>query len=244
MPEYKAVLKKILDSIYTDENNCIVCDIELKEKNRYGLCSRCEAIFPFNSGRTCVKCGKPIYDEAEYCMSCMNEDRYFDRVCSPLIYKGQVEKLILNYKFYNKRYLAKYFVSFLVDEYLNKGINADLIIPVPLTESVKRERTFNQTELLATLLGERLKLPVDNNIIKKVKETKHQATLSGKERQENIKGAFELIGKVKGKRVLIIDDILTTGATLSEVARVIRKGRPESVEGLTVANAEYKPYSE
>lgn len=237
-------ITKLADKIYVDECNCIVCDRELSLKNRYGLCVKCINNIPFNNDKVCLKCGKPIHDEADYCMVCQNAERYFDRVHSPLIYKDCVEKIIKNYKFYNKQYLAKYLSSFLVDEYLLREYNADIIVPVPSTNSVVEERCFNQTHLLARYLGERLNIPVDNGVIIKIRETEHQAKLGGKMRQENVKGAYQLAGLVKGKRVLVIDDILTTGATLSEVARVIKKGKPISVEGLTLANAEYKLYME
>lgn len=240
----KKLLSKLIDSIYIDDCNCIVCDKELLDKNRYGLCKKCSKLIPVNNDKTCLKCGKPIYDESEYCIVCQNNKRYFDRVCSPLIYKDIGEKLILNYKFYNKRYLAKYLAAFLVDEYLNQDYQANLIVPVPISDNVMRERSFSQTDLLADELGKRLNIEVGKDIVVKSRETKHQAKLGGKERQLNVENAFKLVGKVKDKRVLIIDDILTTGATMSEVARVIYKGKPDSVEGLTIANAEYKTYME
>ena len=238
------IINKTLNDIYVDDCNCIICDKELSIKNRYGLCRNCLKDIPKNNGKVCIRCGKPIYDEAEYCMVCQNNERFFDRVNSPLVYKGTSEKLILNYKFYNKRYLVKYLVSYLVDEYLDKGYNSDIIIPVPLTDNVLRERSFSQTDLIAEELGKRLNIPVGIDIVKKIKDTAHQAKLGGKERQLNVAGAFSLIGNVKGMKVLIVDDILTTGATLSELARIIWKGKPLAVEGLTIANAEYKAYGE
>lgn len=244
MSKFIKIKEKLFSSIYVDDCNCIACDKELSLKNRYGLCKACNNSIPRNSGKVCVKCGKPIYDESEYCMVCQNNKRYFERASAPLIYKGIAEKLILNYKFYNKRYLAKYLASFLSDEYLDKEYLADILIPVPVTDKVRTERSFCQTDLLATELGKKLNIEVGLTIVSKIKETAHQAKLGGRERQTNIEGAFKLNGDVKGKRVLIIDDILTTGATLSELARVILKGRPESVEGLTLSNAEYKPYME
>ena len=151
---------------------------------------------------------------------------------------------MLNYKFYNKRFLHKYLVSFLIDEYLDKAFNADIIIPVPMTEKGRKERGFSQTELLAKALSERLNIAYLADGVIKTKDTEHQAKLSGQMRAKNVQGVFKLNADVKGKRVLIIDDILTTGATISEVARAVLRGKPLSVEGLTLSNAEYRPYSE
>lgn len=209
------------------------------------MCDECLKKIPLNEGKLCVKCGKPIYDESEYCLVCQNNDRFFDNVASPFIYKDKIEKLIINYKFYNNRFLAKYFVSFMVDKYINEFMQADVIVPVPIRNKVLDERTFSQTELLAKELSTRLKIPLDCKTLIKIKDTKHQAKLGGKDRESNIKGAFDLVDKsFKDKKVLVIDDILTTGSTLSEIAKTIKKARPESVYGLTLANAEYKPFME
>lgn len=244
MSRFIDYFKKAANRIYVDDCNCIVCERELSHKNRYGLCVKCSNSFPYNNDKVCLKCGKPIYDEADYCMVCQNAERYFDRVSSPLIYKDCVEKIIINYKFYNKQYLAKYLSSFLFDEYLLRDYNADFIIAVPSTNKVVAERYFNQTALLAEHLSRRLNIPLKDDVVIKIRETKHQAKLGGKMRQDNVKGAYKLIGDIKGKRVLVVDDILTTGATLSEVARTLKKGKPLSVEGLALANAEYKLYME
>ena len=113
----------------------------------------------------------------------------------------------------------------------------NLLIPVPLHKKRLKERGYNQSELLAKEISSALEIPLNCEVLEKVKYTLPQFNLNEKERMENIRGAFELknIELIKGKKLLIIDDIFTTGITVHEVCRVLRKGKPESIYVLTLA---------
>ncbi len=243
MLELKILGKKIVDRIYEDRFSCMVCHNELVETNRYGLCKDClEEIAFIKNNKVCSKCGKPIDNESDYCLTCQNNDRYFNRNTSPLAYKGKVIDLIINYKYKYRRYLGKYLATFMIDQYIDARYDADIIVPIPSTTLTAKKRGFDHIIELSEIMSERLKIPVASDVIIKVKETERQALLGGKARQENVLGAYKLCGDIRDKKVLLIDDILTTGATLSEVSRTLLKGKPRNIEGLTLANAEYKLY--
>lgn len=115
---------------------------------------------------------------------------------------------------------------------------ASLLVPVPLAPKRLKERGFNQALLLAAALGKTLSLPVDTNTLLRVKETKSQVECeTPKERQENISGAFALRenSNLKGKTILLVDDVYTSGATMNECARLLRKGGAREIWGVAVA---------
>lgn len=111
----------------------------------------------------------------------------------------------------------------------------DVIIPVPLHIKRLRERGFNQSLLLARAVGRKNNIPVNPFGLKRIRWTEPQVNLSGKERKINVKGAFEFHGDVKGKTVLLIDDVYTTGATVAECSKVLKKGGAKGVCVLTLA---------
>jgi ComF family protein len=113
----------------------------------------------------------------------------------------------------------------------------EVLIPIPLTKKRLKERGFNQSEEIAKELSQFLKIPLLNNVLLKVKETLPQAELSGQERRENIKGVFacQESENLKGKKVLLVDDVFTTGSTMEEAAKALKKAGAKQVWGITVA---------
>ena len=236
-------LKNLLtSSIYPDNCNCIICDKEIPIGSKYGLCDYCYNKLPFNKQMYCVKCGVPIENEATYCLMCQNNGRHFDFVRSCFVYANEIKKLILNLKFHNCKWLAKYFADMLFDCYNLYDLNAELIIPVPISKEREKQRGYNQTMMFAKPLAEKLNIPIATDTILKVKDVSPQTKLSGKQRHENVKGAYKVFNttSVKGKRVLIIDEILTTGSTMDEVAKQLKIAGASAVYGLVLASPKYK----
>lgn len=232
----------ILNSLYPLDFTCNYCGKELKNPTRSGLCAECDSKLEYNNAGVCVCCGRPLDSETDYCLTCQNNKRYFEFARSPLVYDGISRKLIYQFKFNNKKYLAKYFSKLMVDTFLSNPFTVDCITFVPVSKSRFASRGYNQSELLATEIGSILKLEVVDSITK-IKETKDQVGLSGKERSENLKGAFKVDKKlVKGKNILLVDDVLTTGNTASECSRVLLNAGAKSVEVLTIASVEEKLY--
>jgi len=232
----------LADAIYPDNLRCIVCEEEIPTGSKYCMCEECLKTFPFNNGRICVKCGSPLDNEACYCLECQNHTKGFDFARSSLKYQGDAQRLILNFKFRNNRWIAKYFAEMMYDTYMQNDLDAQVIIPVPISYKREKERGFNQSYLLAKSLALKLNLPVNKDAIIKVKDNKQQAKLSLRERRNNVIGAYEIVDRaaVKGKKVLVVDYILTTGSTLSEVSRRLKIAGAVAVYGLVIASPVYK----
>ena len=178
--------------------------------------------FPIKCG-VCGKIGLPICKECEeslkpYEINLVQKDKFF-------IYKYQdiIRNLLLNYKFNDASYLANSF-AYLIKN--NKKIYSilksyDIIIPVPLHKKRMNERGYNQTELIAKKLG----IPVETNCLIKTKNIKPQSTKKAKERQINIKNVFAIqnVEKIKNKKLLLLDDIYTTGSTANECIKTLSK---------------------
>lgn len=165
------------------------------------------------------------------------------RVCenrSPLVYEGETRKIIYSLKFGKKKYLAQTLGALMADEFLKDNMEADIIVYVPMTEAEEKKRGFNQSELLAEEVGKRLNIAVLPALVK-IKETKAQKELGGKERAQNLEGAFACVfEQVNNRKILLIDDIFTTGATANECAKVLLKAKAREVNVLTAAVAKLK----
>ena len=219
---------------------CDVCGEELVADTRYRLCSDCIAKLPFANGHRCLCCGVPLADESDYCNRCQYERGAFVKNRSPLVYEGETRKIIYSLKFGKKKYLAQTLGALMADEFLKDNMEADIIVYVPMTEAEEKKRGFNQSELLAEEVGRRLNIAVLPALVK-IKETKAQKELGGKERAQNLEGAFVCVfEQVNNRKILLIDDIFTTGATANECAKVLLKAKAREVNVLTAAVAKLK----
>ena len=173
-------------------------------------------------------------NEADYCDNCTRFDKYFDMNRSPFIYEKTASDLVKKLKFGNKLYIAKELAKAMADEYFTGGFNCDFILYVPMPAKAEKER-----------VGLRTGLSVFDNL-KKVKETDRQKKLTAKERRENLKGVFDVVraDEIKGKNVLVIDDVYTTGATINECARVLKRAGARKVYSITAAQTAFKPDGE
>lgn len=201
------------------------------------FCESCEKSFPYNSGNICNHCGRQVVNKQEYCLSCKNTYIAVDTARSVFTYTPPISDLIKKFKFNNKRYLSEIFATFLKDEYVKNGFTADYIVYPPMTDKAKKKRGFNQTELLARHLSQQTGVPFIDNFIK-VKDTERQVELSRELRLKNLIGAYKIADKkiIKDKTVLIVDDVLTTGATTEALAKLLKKYGAYKVLVLTIAS--------
>ena len=205
-------------------------------------CDACVSRMKFFSPPRCPRCGIGFTSPSEtdhLCSECLTKERYFAKARSVCLYDGLITELIARFKYGGATRLARP-LGFLLAEYCDPEFlfsELELILPVPLHPHRLRERGFNQSLLLARHLSRKHFLPLDFTALQRSRPTPPQTQLSGSERQANVQGAFE-VGKptaVAGKRILLIDDVFTTGATVRECARVLLNAGAGQVDVLTLA---------
>ncbi len=207
-------------------------------------CPLCFSRIPFSLSPRCPRCGVPFASPSEtdhLCSECLTQERYFSRARSVCRYEGLIAEAISHFKYGGAIRLAPTLGTFLADyqdsQFPFSGL--DLILPVPLHPGRLRERGFNQSLLLARCVSRRHSIPLNFTALQRIRPTPPQTRLSGPERQGNVRGAFEVrnASLLAGKRVLLIDDVFTTGATARECARVLLEGGGREVNVLTLARA-------
>ncbi|MCL6589539.1 MAG: ComF family protein [Firmicutes bacterium] len=226
--------------IFPPHNFCPVCGQE--EMARNGLGKNCLARISLIQPPVCGKCGRPLrLDSAkrDVCGQCAVTTYYFSSARAVALYEGLLREILAELKYRFRPELGAVLGSLLVEWVkLHRDYQkCDIIIPIPINHQKLVERGYNQAELLAKPLQRYLGIQLKTNIIVRDKITRSQNELNKEERFINIKGAFRVVnteGLARAK-VLLIDDILTTGATASEAARVLLRAGAEEVRVLTLA---------
>lgn len=210
---------------------------ELCKRETFGslFCPDCEREIVKNDGICCPVCGRRVFG-AGVCSECKNLRPLFERAFSPLVYERGSAALVLKFK-NGGAYLAEYLSSLIAQKL--EGQQFDLIVPVPASKKALKRRGYDQTALLAKELSKKLNIPYIA-AVDSVKDTAEQKTLTQRGRAENLIGAFRVVKRkeIKGKRALILDDVMTTGATLDEMARVLTNAGAASVKAATIASVE------
>lgn len=214
----------VLNLIFPKNIKCIFCGNDVPNFEEKPYCTQCEKQDIFNNGKRCKICDLPLYDESDLCDNCKNKKYLFQKAFCPFIYKAGVKNAILKLKEDNAKYLAKPFANFMAQKIIEENITINLIIPVPSHPKTIRKRGYNQAEVLALELGNILQIPVESNAIIKSTYTRQQKKLNYKQRQKNLYDSFKLIDKqkLKDKNILIVDDILTTCATVNSIALLLK----------------------
>lgn len=206
------------------------------------LCARCDEEAPRLRAPFCDRCSQPFagaITERFTCANCHDRELHFEAAISAYRSRGVVRKVMHDFKYggqvHLRHVLGRWLAETLQDPRL-AGREFDYIVPVPLHPARERERTFNQAHLLATLLGRASGRPV-RPLLQRIRYTTTQTRFDREERMENLSGAFRLRrgADVQECRVLLIDDVLTTGSTLSECASVLRQAGARSVHAATAA---------
>lgn len=214
---------------------CVVCKKEIF--NESGFCDDCKNTLPFNDHDICDHCGRKLKVAATFCSTCKGNLIYLDKCRSAFDYDKPISTLIKRLKYDNGRYLVDVFSEYLANVYFKNFIGTDVITFVPATEKSIKKRGFNQSQLLAEKVGEKVLVPVVDCLVK-VKETDRQAKLNREQRQKNLNQAFKVKDKalVKGKNVLIVDDVTTTGSTAHAISQKLKKAGAKEIYLLTIAS--------
>ncbi|MBR2956389.1 MAG: ComF family protein [Clostridia bacterium] len=241
---FRRLPQMMKEALYPEDITCDVCGEELVADTRYRLCARCTENMPFVAEHICLNCGVSIDNEADYCDRCQNNPSFFKLCRAPLLYDGKARDMVYGFKFSGKKYLAHTLGAMMADTYIKNNMQGEIIVPVPMSHKDLKKRGFNQAELLAYEVGKRLNIPVLPALVK-VKDTSAQKELSGKERSQNLEKAFEVVfPQVKDRKILLIDDIFTTGATANECAKALLKAKCKEVSVLTACITKLKPLME
>ena len=207
-----------------------------------GICGK------LNDNFLCPKCQKILENEAVFGIDKykkmeieknLEERKYFDEHLYIFEYEGIIRRIILKYKFEDKAYLYKTFVNFLLKnknffEFIKKY---DTIIPVPISRKRRAMRGYNQSELIVKEIANFTNLKEESDCLFKIKNVIEQSKLNKEERQKNIQGVYELRNKEKlyKKKILLVDDIYTTGSTVNECSKVLRGAKPKQIGIFTIA---------
>jgi competence protein ComFC len=221
---------------------CTICTANL-DAGEY-LCAACEAKAPRVVPPFCAKCSEPFEGAitgAFTCANCAHRTIHFDAAVAAYRSRGIVRQIIHDFKYNRQIYLRHLVARWLgtaMDDVRLRCRRFDIIVPVPLHPARKRERGFNQASLLAELLSAQISIQC-TPLLERVRYTTTQTALDRGERMENLHNAFRLRKNmnVQDLRVLLIDDVLTTGSTLSECARVLKHAGAISVHAATAARA-------
>ncbi len=190
----------------------------------------------------CMKCGKPVKDaEQEYCRDCLDARHEYDRGAALWVHKPPVNTSVYQFKFHNRRSFGSFYAKEMAAEYGEAlaGWGIDIIIPVPLYPGKYKKRGYNQAAVLARELGKVLDIPVEERLLKRIRETAPQKNLTPRKRRQNLNGAFSVEKRrrvfLKSSSVLLTDDIYTTGSTVEEAAKTLKKAGAEKVFYLAIS---------
>jgi ComF family protein len=234
---------------------CRLCESLLTRASRVPICDECLASFPTVKGRICEICGEGT--EASFatratqsdlgqgseadrapCAVCRTRKFAFDRARTYALYQGKLVQAILTLKFERMDPLGAWFAQRLAEIVRREPetLGADFVVPVPLHRQREKERGYNQADLIARPLARRLRLPYRAVLLVRKRPRPDKHILSLDERWESVRGAFATRpgSRVDNLRVLLVDDVMTTGATLDACAKALREAGARSVIGLTI----------
>ena len=215
------IQEKILDIIYPQ--TCGICG----KVNEKSICRKCEITLERQAEFEAISEGKEI------------ENKNFNELIYIFKYEGLVRKTIIDYKFNERAYLYKTFVDFILkNKKMFENIKKyDKIIPVPISKKRQKERGYNQSLLISNEISKKANIEVEKNCLVKIKNIIEQSKLNREERNENIQNVYELRNKeiLFNKKILLIDDIYTTGSTVNECSKILRQANPMKIGILVLA---------
>ena len=235
----KNFVRGVGEALFPENFTCDICGVEIFEGR---LCADCLKTVTFNNKSVCPVCGRKT-TRAEICLECKADLPSFKKAVSPFVYDGGACALIAKFKNGNG-YLKEFFAE-AVAEKLKELPPVDCIVYVPMTKKSVNRRGYNQAKLLAESVSKITGIPCIKDAVVKEKETAAQKSLTKKERAENLAGCFRVLKRkeIKGKSVLVVDDVLTTGATSSAMTKKLTAAGAKCVYLATVASVEYKQFN-
>lgn len=214
------MIEALKSLIFLNKNTCYICR-ENRDDRREFFCSDCYESLDLKNERIC----QPV--------------EYFDHIYYSALYNRFLREVIRDFKFHGKNYLSKPLGELMLDTIKKNEIDdIDLVLAVPMHGRKEAKRGYNQSELLARYIGKKLNIEVSRNNLIKTKNTRPQSSLDSLERRDNLKGVFTVKRKdfFLARKILLVDDIMTTGTTLAECGKVLYEAGVEKIVGLTLVS--------
>lgn len=231
------ILGELISFVFPER--CLICKTITLD---FGLCPNCWNKISFISNPSCAICSYPFENETSedlICGYCLQKKPSFDKAFAVMKYDENSKILIHKFKFNDQLHLTKIFSKWIINSISDNKNNIDIIMPVPIHKFKLFFRKYNQSALLSNEIGAKLKINTLQRALIKTKYTKPQTSLSKKNRLSNIKNTIKINEKYKkeiqNKNILIIDDVYTTGATLNECAKLLKKSGCNKVYIATIA---------
>ncbi|MBQ0079883.1 MAG: ComF family protein [Eubacterium sp.] len=236
------ILDGVLEAVFPSNIYCISCGCLIDRDRHYSICDKCMGKIHWITGNSCRRCGKDLGEHfrGSTCYNCMIREHKFVRGISCMTY-GLVERqMILDYKYNGKGYMGVKFGDILADKLGSDPLEVDVIVPVPIHKSRERKRGYNQTAIMARRLSQLTHIPVRVNGCTRVRQTTLLRSMNPLEREAAMEGAFAVSQNEKkhilGKKILLVDDIITTGATVDSCAGALLDAGADCVYLLTLAS--------
>lgn len=234
----RKIIFQMLEILYP--GRCAICD-EI-EVTGNGICPSCKNKVHVVGEPACKKCGKPLVDEREeFCVDCGKKQHVYTQGKAVFVYEGGIRNSMYRFKYGNKREYAEFYANAAAEKYgvWLKKIKAEVLLPVPMYSRKKRLRGYNQAEVFARALGRKTGILVEEHFIKRVRNTTPQKELNESQRHSNLKNAFKLTTDiVKYKKVVLVDDIYTTGSTMDEISKILKESGVENIYYICISIGE------
>jgi ComF family protein len=235
-------IESFLELIYPEKNICCLCDVYNDDIGDKYICAECENKLKKIILPHCIKCCKPIdYNSSiNLCPDCVSYEKVFEKSRSIYLYENIIKKAIYNLKYYDKPHYLRFFGNALF-HYINDNSYNDFeyILPVPLHPSKLKKRGYNQSELIAKYVAKKLNIPFIDGI-KRIKQTSKQSAKTKENRRKSLENAFEIKKSkkyflLKSSKVLLVDDVYTTGSTVNECTKALLNYGVSKVYVITIA---------
>ena len=234
-------IKNLLELLFPSNIYCIACGGIIDASRAYSLCDKCVREFHWANGRTCEKCGKILQDSYIHgvCTDCRDSERAFEKGYACVMYGLHERGLLLSFKYGGKTYIGAKIADAMADRLKHEDLEIDLVMPVPMHRSKEMRRGYNQAGIIASQLAKKLSLPYSAKLLLRTGNTAAMSRLAPEERRMNMENAFSVKEGVKkhiaGKRILLVDDIYTTGSTADACSRALVCSGARSVRVVSFA---------
>ena len=235
------IINNLLELLFPSNIYCISCRSIIDKTRPYALCDDCVATFRWANDKTCEKCGKILQENYVHdtCVDCREIEHSFTKGYTCVQYGVKERELLLAFKYGGQSFIGEKIADVMADRLKPENLKSDLIIPVPMFRRKQRKRGYNQAEIIAKCLSKKLGLPCSSKLLLRAENTPAMSGLSSAERRLNIEHAFCVAknaeDEITGKRILLVDDIYTTGSTASACAQALMARGANEVRVITFA---------